>query len=498
MGQLFSITNVRRVLRFYSVGATNRVGAWAFLTLGSLGLLLDILRFNEVNMFYGLLTVLGLWMIVRHSGLIDAGDTVEHLRLHAGKASAGHAHAHHVAPHHALGKPIKAIQVVLLVAAGILLVAAATYLYDLSRGSFFLITLLTSLVITWFGRWRGSDIWFGTGSLLVMTTMFAAVDTLQPAEQFRFERLSVSYMAPLLLLMVCFYLSSRRRTLENSAFNKVLLTTTCGVYLCVLGWMSPFNGDAPWQIGLLSLLGISGAFALYTWIKQGRHSFAKHFLVVSIAALTIFCYLYMSITAVTLIITLFALVALLAGFLLPSYTARMVGLGLLKLSFLQYMLMILGDDTRAVTSITQLPAVWIGAVLAILYLVVAWWYEAFQASKPAEKLLKSVIQQGLVAGALGIALAIAATSFDAIYQSLTYVLWGVAVITVAKANHLQFWRWIGAGVGALGAIQLFLLDLPALSDTARLLSFAAFAILILLISLWIGSNHTHHGKHYKL
>lgn len=198
---------------------------------------------------------------------------------------------------------------------------------------------------------------------------------------------------------------------------------------------------------------VLGAIA---WMSFGRASYAKYFLTVSLSTIMLFAYLILEPVSLTLIWFVLSLGVLVAGFALPSYTARWFGIGLLGISVLHYLFMVLPGDQVAGPILLQ-DRVWLGLVVSLFLPLLAYWYEQ-AALRGQEQRMIPALTGGMVATSLLILSAIAYLDLGRPNQALTWMVLGSATWLFAEQRSFTGLSLLSKALVLVGFCKLFLLD----------------------------------------
>jgi hypothetical protein len=491
---LISAKTSNRIIRFLKSDNASRITGWFLLPVGSLGLLSDLQVYGGINVAYGVLTAIALWLIVRAAGIWDVSDSRElMLRYASGKH---HAHQVHRAPKvQLIGK-----QQVRYIIAGLLFLGVSFLVVGINQlfaasPSIFLILVEGLAIVTMLLAGSKRRGWFLVASSTAAATLLSSITFLMPAGAYSDERLLSSYLA-IAYVAVTFWVVSRwRRTLESNRMGIVLIFATSFTYISLISYLADYAFYNAFQVALLSLSGISMAYATYSWIQVARQSFAKFFLLVAIGGAMFWAYLYLNEVAVILMLMVIGLVSLLTGFLSASYTVRMVGLAAVSLASLHFLLMLQGSVYSAFGPIWQHTSIWLGALVLAMAGLVYWWYGVWQTVlKPRETLLQPIIRRALATLAWGIILILLVQEATGLTQTILFAVWGIWLYFLSKHHHEPAGIIAGSAGIILAGFQFLAVDLPVLSPLEQAVGFIAFAILALCGSIYVAQHYLSHKK----
>lgn len=494
---LLSAKTSNQLIRFIKSDNASRIAGWFLLPVGSLGLLADLQAYGGVNVAYGVITAIALWLIVRAAGIWDVSDSRELMLRHA--SSKRHAHlVHHKPKVHLLNK--SQVQVVLaafllfgvgflVVGLNLLFVASPSLLLVLINGLAIVVMLVT-------GKSRRG--WFLIASSTAAATLLTSISFLQPASAFIDERMLSTYLAVAYLAVTFWVVAGWRRTLESNLMGLTLIASTSLVYLALIGFLANYPLHQAFQVALISLAGVSLAYATSAWIKVSRQSFAKFFLAVAAGSTLLWVYLYLNETAVVLTLIAGGLLSLLAGFLGGSYTSRMLGIAAVSLATLHFLLMLQGNIYSVFGQVWQHTNVWLGMVVLVTLGTVHWWYGLWQQYlKPKETLLQPIIRRALATAAWGIILILLVQEATGLTQTILFAVWGIWLYALSRMHRESAGIVAGAAAIVLAGFQFLAVDLPTLSTLEQAVGFVGFAILTLACGIYASQHYTSHKKPHR-
>jgi hypothetical protein len=492
---LISAKTSTQVIRFVKSDSASRILGWFLLPLGSLGLLTDLETYGGINVAYGVLTAIALWLILRAAGIWDVSDSRELLMRHA--SSKHHAVHHHHKPKTQLftKKQIRLIIFLLLLFGGACLSIGANLLLKASP-SLFLVSIegaaLGMMLVTG-GKRRG---WFLAASAVAAAALLSSVTFLVPAEAYGTERLVSSYLAVAYLATVFYVVSGWRRTLENSRMGVTLISASAISYTALIGMLANYPLAIAWQVAFLSLAGVALCFAARAWVITSRLSFAKFFAAVSAVSMLFWAYLYLPDTLLILVLLVPGIVTLGVGVWLPSYTSRVAGTGLISLGTLHFLLLLQANPEPSVFGpIITSPTLWLAAIVLLVLGTAHWWYGiALPILKPKETLLQPVIRRAIATAAWGSILVLLVQYASGLAQTLLFVVWGIWLVALGKMHEEKMAVVAGTSAVVLAAFQFLAVDITTFSVLEQAIGFMGFAIVVLLLSLYVANHYLSHKK----
>ncbi|HSI21219.1 MAG TPA: hypothetical protein VLA04_06050, partial [Verrucomicrobiae bacterium] len=184
---------------------------------------------------------------------------------------------------------------------------------------------------------------------------------------------------------------------------------------------------------------------------------AKYFLVATLGALLLFVYLLLDTTSVTLIWFILGVVIAAVGFSLPSYTARLLGLGLLAIAVLHYIFTMLGVSQVAGPLFLR-DRVWVGVVIAMFLPALALWYQQAPL-KGIERRLVPVIANTLSATGFLILFAVAYLDLVSPYQPLAWLIISAAAVGFGRYTGIKLLVQGGCALIVISLLQLITSDI---------------------------------------
>lgn len=495
---LISAKSSSQIIRFLKSDSASRILGWFLLPVGSFGLLLDLEQFGGINVAYGVLTAISLWLIIRAAGIWDVSDSRELMLRHA----SGRRHAKHV--HHTpkvrLFNPqqLRVVIVSLLLFGAACLAIGANLLFAASP-SLFLVAVegLAIAVMLLAGKNRRG--WFLIASATAATTLLTSITFLSPPDSYLNERLLSSYLAVAYLGVTYWVVAGWQRTVENNRMGLTLIFASALVYLTLIGSLANYPLRAAWLVSFVSLAGVSLAFAAAAWIKVSRQSFAKFFLAVTMASVMLWAYLYLSETSVILMLLAGGLTSLAVGVWGPTYSARMIGASAIALGTLHYLLMLQSSyDISVYGPIWTHTTVWLGSITLAVLGTAYWWYgAALSVLKPKETLLQPVIRRSIATAAWGIILVILVQEGTGITQTILFAVWGIWLYALSRMHGEKVGLVAGVAAVVLAAFQFLAVDMQTFTRLEQAIGFIGFAIFILLCSLYVAQHYLSHKKTHR-
>ena len=460
------------------------LNGWFLFTVGFLGVVYDQWYFQTLNLPYAALLLIGLWFIVRDSGLIDIGETTATLM-------------HDRTPHPRISKRAATAlrhefwHYATLIIGIASLTSGLYYLSTIHPSRFVLLAGIGVTAAALYGWRQRSEIWFASSIFALGILLLSVPYLLGNANPNIRMWVSLLNLGALLLAYIPVVRWPRR--FDNQLLIRALLPFSGLIYITMSVWSANYPADVAWFIALISYVGFTLACAMGAWLHTERRSFSKYFLLLSVLTVLGLSYWLIGLLAVTIFLLMLSLAALVLGFVLPSYSARLLGFLMLGFTYLQFIFIVLPSDTSSNDVSLLRPGLWLGLVIVATAYLVRWWYRAFDETRTREVVLKEVIGASLQAAALALVLAIIGVELSGIWQTLCFFAWGVALaLLLPRREH--FLRWFGMGFAILAFFQFVATDMPTFSESGRLLSFFGFAILALLTSSWLGLNHLHHDR----
>jgi len=141
-----------------------------------------------------------------------------------------------------------------------------------------------------------------------------------------------------------------------------------------------------WVVNVCTLLFAGVAFAGLSWLGHGRASYAKYYLLASMAGFLLSSILFFDPALVTLTWLMSSIVLLTAGFVGQSYTFRLAGLLALISTVVRYLGVTLVAPGAAAPVLYLHDRVWIGALLIIYLCIAGFWYHGLRSRGSEERL----------------------------------------------------------------------------------------------------------------
>lgn len=242
--------------------------------------------------------------------------------------------------------------------------------------------------------WKKSDwtmlLMVVVASYLSITNWFL-IDSAATASLFTQIGLSQAILAELLLILMLVFVSPfilKRRDPENRGVVKAIIILNSLGYTLLSAWVVSVLLPDQTLLGLLSIVLFLGAAMLIAYKRHGRYSHAKYFGFAALIALLLGSMIYLTAQVSTFIWFMGSILVLTVGFVIESYTARMVGLATLIGAYgLYYMNLLPVSDN---SNFWLQSRVWVGFLLAGFIAIVAYWYNELKA-KGAERELQNKI-----------------------------------------------------------------------------------------------------------
>ena len=320
-----------------------------------------------------------------------------------------------------------------------------------------LMAALAGFAVIWIAAWEQHDFdilsWSGFGLTLVAfgQAYWNSGALSEP------EIVAVVAAALMGLMLAVLPFAPARRDLDRRDSSRALITLTPLATLTVLTSAGPYTPLENLLGGLMVVALGYAAMAYVGWLSQGRLSYAKYFLVATLGALLLFVYLLLDTTSVTLIWFILGVVIAAVGFSLPSYTARLLGLGLLAIAVLHYIFTMLGVSQVAGPLFLR-DRVWVGVVIAMFLPALALWYQQAPL-KGIERRLVPVIANTLSATGFLILFAVAYLDLVSPYQPLAWLIISAAAVGFGRYTGIKLLVQGGCALIVISLLQLITSDI---------------------------------------
>jgi hypothetical protein len=471
MGQrLFS----PRTWRFMNQESHQRILGWSLLTISMLGLGSDLFLYQIVNIPYLVLLVIALWFIVRATNLFDESDTKQILRqkAHRQRVHTFHALHQHASPATRTIPKLSWKMALFLCSIVVLCTVGLVGLFAYEPTYFLLLLTLVAAGVLSLTFQSRSALWLLTSAgLLTMITL----ETIQlanatalnvPVLFFALATLSVTA-----LFMVAF-LEQAYHTYKMVVGSIVLLGSS---YVLAWLWLTGLPILYRFEAGLLSLVGISLVAALFSWNRVQRNSFAKYLVVTAAIAFACYVYLFWGSVAVTLMWFTGAIAALSLGFLIPSYSARIVGLGALATTVLYYLVVIINEPLSIAGAYWTDVQVWLGSSL-IAFLLVCWWWYGFVEPAKKEAQLVSQVRRACLTAVVACSIALLIRELPTVPGAVVSSCIALGLLWIGYRYRNTAAAISGFVLFTYGVLELFFTLTPT-NDLLRFLVFLCLAIL---------------------
>lgn len=464
-----------------------RTGGWFLLVVGALGLSLDLFQYQEVNIPYLAVLAVGLWLVGRASNVFDEGETKRELRhqyLYGKGAAHLHANAHHRAETiRPLNPALPGMYVVLVGIGATCLSVGLYYLFNHNSTAFFGVLAAIALCMLLAVWERRSVTWLLLAAVVTLLTLVQALTVLSPLDQYMNEAQSIFIFVSTLSVAAFFIVARLKQTYESRSMVRgslVLFSLAhVGSWVCL--------ADLPlasrWQWGLVSLISFLMLALCVAWIRSRRFSYAKDLGILLLSALLCYVYLFWSDVSIAGLWLLLSIALLMCGFLLPSYSTRLLGLFSLSMAVMSYLVGVVPNPEALAGPIWTHARVWLGVSL-MTFLLVSWWWYGFLPLVGKERKILSAIRQGLMAALLGCGVALILTEVSGVTLGLVAVALGVTFLIGARAYRNNASGAAGCVLLLYGLLNL-ILAFPDASDSLRLLIFLGLAILLLPSSILV-------------
>lgn len=338
---------------------------------------------------------------------------------------------------------------------------------------------LTGFAVIWIAAWDSQDIdvlslaGFGLTLSAFGQVYWGVVRLTEP------ERVAAICAALMGLLLTSLCYAARRRRLDRRDSSQLTILLTPVLALGVIMATGAYGYLQNLLAGLMLVVVGYGAVAYVGWLSYKRLSYAKYFLSAALIALLLIVYLLLDPVSVALIWFVLAVVVLAAGFTLPSYTARMVGLGLLSVAVLHYLFTILGAAQEAGPLLLR-DRVWLGLIVGLFLPALALWYQEARFKGPETRMVPAVTNALGATGFL-ILFAIAYLDVSGSYQSLSWLILAVLGTSFGRFTKLALLIKGGAALALVALVKLLGFDLFTMPPETRLLVLLLVAVLLIAI-----------------
>lgn len=336
---------------------------------------------------------------------------------------------------------------------------------------------LAAFAVIWIAAWESKDIdilslaGFGL-TLTAFGQVYWGIDRL--TDPSRLADLAAALMG---MLLVALPYAVERRNLERRDISRLSIIFSPLLALCVVTVAGPYTYLDNILVALLLVVVGYGALGFVSWLGYQRLSYAKYFLSAATAALLLFIYLVLDPVSVALIWFVLALGVTTAGFVLPSYSARLAGLGLLAIAVLHYLLTVFAAD-QVIGPTFLRDRVWLGIVFGFFLPALGLWYLGTR-TKGVEKQLGPIIANSLSATSFLIFFGLGFMDVMAPYQSLAWLTIALAAIGFGRYTGLSLITKAGTVLIIFAVIKLLAIDIFSFSLGARLLVLLLVAVLLI-------------------
>jgi hypothetical protein len=401
MGRTPQITrHVQRMTGLQQPRLQSVVG-WALLTLGLIGVYVDVAVQGVARTGWAFALAAGLYLLVRSMQLFDRSDT-ERLLLERQPAVRAHS-VHHVPAiprmpiswrHHLAQR--RTTEYVLGLLASAAIAWGLLSLIVVAPVSVLIMGFLCAAFLGIFGGFYHKPHWVAAAALVVAITGTACPAWLRMMGVVAsdVEGVYLTVVAGGLTVALA-GLGFLRRSLEAT----VLVRWTF-VLVLFAGWAMLAPYIATYQL-LAYVAGVSAAVGTIGWLRSGRLSYAKYLWGAAIAAGLIMLAWYG--TTLSFVVALYAsgLALFAVGAMLPSTSLRTTGVSVFGASLMLYVLVILAR----VSSLSQdglLLVSWLGLLYVTGAAGIALWYQQVDQPSPREFFFRHMVIRGLAASALGL------------------------------------------------------------------------------------------------
>jgi|GEM_PF-5967223 len=468
--------------RWFRLESHQHALGWFLLTVGALGTAGDLYYYNIANIPYLIVLGVGLWLIVRSANLFEESETKkqlrEHHRLH---------HLEHAADHHqtliANTPPVISTVQVLLIVLGVAALSVGLFLlYQVQPTWFFFVLFATNVPLFALFFRRHTAAWLLMSGSLTLATVLQAIRSLQQFPSA--DPMATFLMVGAICIAALAVITCSKQRHDNYRLIGFSLFLYSLAYITSWTALSGLEVRLSFEVALLSWAAISAIACMFAWMRVQRFSFAKYLGLVALISVVSYVYLFWSSDAVTATWLACGLVALFAGFLLPSYSMRMLGLGCVGVGVLYYLLIVTAEPLVVDGAWWTHPQVWLG-LATILISFLSWWWYGLIKIQGKEARLYPALRAGLMTAAIGSALALMFTQLtDGWVKIVVTIAVSLAMMMGAQLYRNAATFVTGILLFAYGVLQL-IVYFPNASDTSRLLLFLALAILLLPGSIFL-------------
>jgi len=507
--------------------AANRMIGWGILALTAVALINNIQ--NQSVLFLLVITgSIGVWLILQASGIIDESDSVRQLATESRAERAVPAgRTHHTVRLEKRVNTTQRLQWIALLAGVFIGVTAVTYAvasigqdkhselllilvifagiavevtrreysrllqYLLVIGCAVLLLLLPStpstLALTLF--LTGIALWYAfekhdvplrlgvIGGALYLTQVWLVPQGLDQNITAELVRQIAGIILSALALLP--YVQRRRTLGERDTSRISLALGACGLLFTLVSSALSLL-DYGWALALLTTGLVLAGLGYFAWIAHERLSYAKYFFTLALAAGAGFVLLAFDAPTITLMLFMAGMVVSMIGFVLPSYSARLLGVGLLGLAVLTYLLLLVPAPLQYSGSIFLRERVWMGMLLAVFLPLLAHWYKIAH-MRGMELLLVPTLIVCAYVSSFFILFGIIYLDIPSVDQGVLWLLLGAGSVIVGIHLRKTLLKVLGVGLGFAAFLKLLFTDSLQMSAPERILVFILIAAALISI-----------------
>ncbi|MBU6389042.1 hypothetical protein KGQ71_00850 [Patescibacteria group bacterium] len=526
-------------------GDLNRIIAWFLTTVSAV----DILVTGEAGQTIGVLPVLGLvlgmWLIVRSSGLIGVSDSTRVLLQEERSSRKIHAQAVHAKPaartlqKHTESERLLVVIMGVCVAIGsaalafsygwllityvadpawqlfgLLLATLTSLAYSLTfnkKGLTYISILVTYLILAFsptslFGliclvlftgligvfSWRKREWWLFLLSEVIGYSLlaiwlptpdtFSSLASASGVTTWDLVGLVSEVVLVIFTLGFTIPFSFLRREAKQRGLVFGVLVVNAVLFTLAIVSSSPYlNSDQALILGGFYILG-SAVAAFFSWCRFGRFSYAKYFLVAVAIGAGLASLLIYSNSVIIMFWFMIAVVLSVLGFILDSYSLRIIGLFMLGSAILYYLVYIFVP--LPVTDVeATISRPWLGGVFAIYLPVLAHWYRDLSTKGP-ERQYRFTLVQALYLASFCLILGLIFQTFTAPTDTVLFLLVSIIAAWWGSRQEVPLLQIAGVVIFLAGTVKLLLLDTVGLSGQYRIDSGLIF-VLVAVIELYL-------------
>lgn len=267
------------------------------------------------------------------------------------------------------------------------LAAGVTYLILLGPASPLLAILMMSVLSFVLGNvaWRHSR--WTLLLLIVLATYFSLIRWLTYFPSFPIRKEHV-LMAELVLAFGIYFslpFIYRRRQAQEREIVRMIVFSNSIAFTLLSTWFSYQLAPGKLLLSYAIVLLLSAIFGCLAWLYRGRFSYAKYFFVAALGSLLAASVVFFEPIAVIMAWFMASVVILTVGFVLQSYSARLLGLFTLLGTVIHYLTSILPEPILTPTPTYAQEKVWIGILLSSYLIVVGSWFRHLDSRGPEER-----------------------------------------------------------------------------------------------------------------